>query len=165
MKANKYLYLIALSFFSILVFASCSDDEDNNPITDNEDPIERGELKMTIMGTDWSPPETTFIPTVEQGIFSTEIKFSTPFIFNLLLDSDDIKAGAFDLSTKNSSITIEGPLGDDSVKYYSDEGTINITDVTDSTIAGTFNGLVLNDINNTGKSITLNNGEFDLDIE
>ena len=168
---KKAFNVFALAFTAIiLAFAvSCSDDGDDNPIVDQDPPVERGKMKMTITnsGGDWAPGQTIFTPEATRDLFDLYIKFDSPFEFSLTLDrpKGDNSTGAFSLSNSHKMLIIGGPDSTSLKTYQATSGVINITSLTDSTIKANFDGITLDYVNDPSIKLTINDAELDLDIK
>jgi hypothetical protein len=129
MQKIKHLFLMAV--VCTVAFSSCKKDS-KKPTT----PVSTQSISLTFNGTAFSSTAPVALYSKSQGILLITGPFGTTAAISLSINGT-IQAGTYDLTSGNALATFATGTNLQDV-YTSDSGSIVITQLTSTTVSGTF---------------------------
>lgn len=159
MKKNLLFLLMFSLLSSALIFTSCGDDDDGNG--DNSS-LAIGEMKMTVDGTEVTT--STTVVSEPSFNFSQMLIQATSGTTRVSLTCNDITEGTYLIDVNNlytpgsfGNATYSPNYSDILDQYGSVSGSITLSEVTASTVSGTFNFVASK---SGAQNVSVTSGEF-----
>lgn len=167
----KYITLVA--FF---ILFSCSDDSDNGLDNNSNNILNPGNMTVKVDGSDWKASQgfvfavistidtvSTMSITAARTVSATASEGIGMALSNILSGNQNLE-NTYNLDgTSIASLTFTRITNNVPVSYIAASGMIEISEITESYVKGTFSGVCVNQMNSSD-SITLTDGKFNASL-
>ncbi|MCB9059630.1 MAG: DUF5025 domain-containing protein [Calditrichae bacterium] len=161
-----------ITILSILILFSCSDDSETGMNSNSDINLNPGNMTAKVDGNDWKASQGIVfaaISTIDSvsamsvtaaRTVSATLSEGIGMALSNVLATDQSLENTYNLDgTSIASLVFTKTTNGISVTYAANSGMIEISEITQSYVKGTFNGVCVNQQNNSD-SITITDGKF-----